>query len=256
MSTPARTVLVHPDAPVLAAATAARLLTRLVDVQSVRSPVHVVLTGGTVGIATLAEVAASPARDAVDWSGVHLWWGDERYLPAGHPDRNETQARTALLDALGDLLPAAQVHAVPADGSAPGIDSPEAAAAAYADELAGFAPEGSAVPEFDVLLLGMGPDGHVASLFPGHAALAVTGTPTVGVHGSPKPPPLRVSLTFEAIRSAHEVWVVAAGAEKADAVASALSDAPVEVTPAAGALGTDTTLWLVDAAAVSRVAPA
>ncbi len=254
--TPARTVLVHPDAPVLAAATAARLLTRLVDVQSVRSPVHVVLTGGTVGIATLAEVAASPARDAVDWSGVHLWWGDERYLPAGHPDRNETQARTALLDALGDLLPAAQVHAVPADGSAPGIDSPEAAAAAYAAELAAFAPAGAAVPEFDVLLLGMGPDGHVASLFPGHAALAVTGAATVGVHGSPKPPPLRVSLTFEAIRSAHEVWVVAAGAEKADAVASALSDAPVEVTPAAGALGTDATLWLVDAAAVSRVAPA
>jgi 6-phosphogluconolactonase len=104
-------------------------------------------------------------------------------------------------------------------------------------------------------MLGMGPDGHVASLFPGHPGVGVTGVSTTGVHDSPKPPPLRVSLTFEAIRAAREVWVVAAGAEKAAAVASALADAPVEVTPAAGALGTKATLWLVDAAAVSDVAP-
>jgi 6-phosphogluconolactonase len=99
----------------------------------------------------------------------------------------------------------------------------------------------------------MGPDGHVASLFPGHEAVGVTGVPTVGVHGSPKPPPERVSMTFETIRAAREVWVVAAGAEKAEAVASALSDAPVDVTPAAGARGTEATLWLVDAAAVAQV---
>lgn len=248
-----RTVLVHPDATVLAEATAARLITRLVDLQSAAAPVHVVLTGGTVGIRTLAAVAASPARDAVDWSGVHLWWGDERFLPDGDADRNETQARDALLDALGDALPAANVHPVRPLDEAAGVVTPEDAAAAYAAELAAFAPEGADVPAFDVLMLGMGPDGHVASLFPGHEALGVTGVPTVGVHGSPKPPPLRVSLTFEAIRAAREVWVVAAGAEKAGAVASALSDAPVERTPAAGARGTDRTLWLVDAAAVSEV---
>lgn len=247
----ARDVLVHPDAATLAAATAARLITHLVDVQSHRAPVHVVLTGGTVGIATLAAVAASPARDAVDWSQVHLWWGDERFLPDGDPDRNETQGRDALLSALGEALPAENVHAVPA--LSPDVPTPEVAAGRYVAELGAYATEGAAVPAFDVLMLGMGPDGHVASLFPAHPGLAVAGTSATGVHDSPKPPPQRVSLTFEAINTARQVWVVAAGAEKAPAVASALSDAPVEVTPAAGVHGTERTLWLVDAAAVSAV---
>lgn len=252
MSAP-RDVVVHPDATTLAAATAARLLTRLVDVQSHRAPVHVVLTGGTVGIATLAAVAEEQARDAVDWSEVHLWWGDERFLEDGHADRNETQARDALITPLGGALPAGNVHPVPALSA--DVATPEEAAAAYAEELAAHAAPGAAVPAFDVLLLGMGPDGHVASLFPGHEALDAAGVATVAVHGSPKPPPLRVSLTFEAIAAAREVWVVAAGAEKAEAVASALSSAPVTETPAAGALGLERTLWLVDAAAVAQVAP-
>ncbi|MFC8600625.1 6-phosphogluconolactonase, partial [Isoptericola sp. NPDC057191] len=210
-------VVVHPDADVLAEAAAARLLTRLLDVQSVRTPVHAVLTGGTVGIKTLAAVAASPLSAAVDWSDVHLWWGDERFLPDGDADRNETQARAALVDALidGSGLPADHVHAMPALGAVVDgvrVQTPEQAAEAYAAELARFSPaaadgDGPAVPEFDVLLLGMGPDGHVASLFPGHAGLAARGA-TVGVHGSPKPPPERVSLTFDALRRAREVWVV------------------------------------------------
>lgn len=243
-----RSVVVHPDDALLAEATAARLLTRLLDVQSVRRPVHAVLTGGTVGIATLAAVAVSPLRRAVDWSGVHLWWGDERFVPAGHEDRNETQARDALLDALvaDDGLPEENVHAMAGPDV---VGTPEESAAAYADELARFA-DGDATPAFDVLLLGMGPDGHVASLFPGHEALAADGT-AVGVHGSPKPPPERVSLTFDAIRSAREVWVVAAGAAKAEPVASALADVPREEIPAAGVAGTERTLWLVDVAAAT-----
>ncbi|NKY38940.1 SLC13 family permease, partial [Cellulomonas septica] len=128
-----RDVVVHPDATVLAEAVAARLLTRLLDLQSHRSPVHVVLTGGTVGIASLAAVARSPLRDAVDWSGVHLWWGDERFLPDGDADRNETQAREALLDGL-DALPAANVHPMPAQSD--DVPTPEASAAAYARTLA------------------------------------------------------------------------------------------------------------------------
>jgi len=191
----------------------------------------VVLTGGTVGIDSLRAVAASPVRDAVDWSGVHLWWGDERFLPDGHADRNETQAREALIDVLGDALPAENVHPMPALSDE--VPTPEVSAALYADSLAA-----AGNPAFDVLLLGMGPDGHVASLFPGHEALGAQYATTVAVHGSPKPPPLRVSLTFDAIRRAREVWVVAAGAEKADAVASALGGASVTVTPAVGALGT------------------
>ena len=240
-------VLVHPDADVLAAATAARLLTRLIDLQSHRSPVHVVLTGGTVGIATLRAAAASPVRDAVDWSGVHLWWGDERFLPDGDPDRNETQARGALIDALGDALPAGNVHAVPPLSA--DVPDAESAARRYAAELRAHAAGDGLAPRFDVLLLGMGPDGHVASLFPGHPGLDVTGLPTAGVHGSPKPPPERVTLTFEAIARAEDVWVVAAGAEKAPAVAAALRGAPVHETPAAGVAGTRRTLWLVDVAA-------
>lgn len=243
-----RTALVHPDPEVLAEAVAARLLTRLVDLQSVQDTVHVVLTGGTVGIASLAAVAASPVRHAVDWSAVHLWWGDERFLPTGDPERNETMAREALLDHL-EGLDEATVHPVPAPGS-PGISTPEDSAAAYAQELAAHAPEGAAlgVPEFDVVLLGMGPDGHVASLFPGHEALAATGT-VVGVHGSPKPPPERTSLTFDALRSAPEVWLVVSGAEKAPIVRRAFEGAPVEEIPATAAVGRVLTLWLLDLAA-------
>jgi 6-phosphogluconolactonase len=137
---------------------------------------------------------------------------------------------------------------------APGVDSPESSAAQYARTLAQHAAPGADVPAFDVLMLGMGPDGHVASLFPGHAALDATGVATVGVHGAPKPPPERVSLTFDALRSAHEVWVVAAGAEKAEAVSRALAHRPVHEVPAAGAHGTRLTLWLVDTAAATVAA--
>ncbi|GAA2729502.1 6-phosphogluconolactonase [Cellulomonas aerilata] len=251
-----RSVVVHPDADLLAQATAARLLLRLLDLQSVRRPVHVVLTGGTVGIKTLAAVADSPLRAAVDWSGVHLWWGDERFLPEGHPDRNETQARQALLDPLGDALPQENVHPMAcADGT---TLTPDDSAVRYCDELATFADPGTppgavAVPAFDVLLLGVGPDGHVASLFPGHEGLEAGGTGAVGVYRCPKPPPERVTLTYDAIHAAREVWLVAAGAEKAAAVGSALAGDPVEKTPAAGAAGTERTLWLLDAAAAGVV---
>lgn len=240
-------VVVHPGAEVLAAATAARLLTRLVDLQSHRAPLHVVLTGGTVGIATLRAVAASPVRDAVDWSQVHLWWGDERFLPDGDPERNETQAREALLDALGDALPAGNVHPVPARSA--DVPDAEAAARAYRAELSAHAPEGRRAPVPDVLLLGVGPDGHVASLFPGKQTVHEQHDLVVAEHDSPKPPPERVSLTFPVIRSAREVWLVAAGAEKAPAVARALVGDGVAGTPAAGAAGTERTLWLLDVAA-------
>ena len=123
MSVP--TVLVHRDPTLLARAVAARLVTRLVDAQAAHSAASLVLTGGRIGIATLAALADAPAREAVDWKRLDLWWGDERYLPAGHPDRNETQARQALLDQL-DLDPG-RIHGVPAADD-PRFDGPEAAA--------------------------------------------------------------------------------------------------------------------------------
>ncbi len=247
----ARLVVVHPDPETLAVGTAARLLLRLMDAQSVHSPVHVGLTGGGMGSRVLAAVAASPLRAAVDWTGVHLWWGDERFLPAGDPERNETQARAALLDALP--LPPENVHAVPPAG--PGVASPHDAAVAYAAELARFAADrddaGPAVPAFDVLMLGVGPDGHVASLFPGQPGIGVLDRTTVGVTHSPKPPPQRVSLTLPAIEAAEEVWLVVAGRDKADAVRRALAGADPAELPAAAVRGRARTLWLLDVEAAS-----
>lgn len=243
-----RRVVVHPDASVLAEAVAVRLLTRVLDAQAVRATVHVVLTGGTVGMATLEHAAHSVVCSAIDWTGVHLWWGDERFLPTGDPERNETQARAALIDRL--LIPPENVHSIPAKG-AEGIATPDDAAAAYAQELSALASDGPAVPRFDVLLLGLGPDGHVASLFPGSASLGVVDRTVVGVLDSPKPPPERVSLTLPAIQSAREVWIVAAGAEKATAVHASLAGLSVSSAPAGHATGTETTLWLIDAAAAA-----
>ncbi len=251
MSTPE--VLIHHDAGLLARAAAARLVTSLVDRQAAAGSASLVLTGGGIGTAVLAELAAAPARDAVDWRRLDIWWGDERFLPAGHPERNETGAREALLRHLA--ADPARVRPMPAaDG--PDGDDPEAAAARYASWLAAAArPEDHGpVPSFDVLLLGIGPDGHVASLFPGLPALYDERT-VVAVRGAPKPPPLRLSLTLPAIRCAREVWVLAAGAEKAGAVRLALSDVgPVQV-PAAGARGRQRTLFLLDRAAASRIPP-
>jgi 6-phosphogluconolactonase len=247
MSTPA--VLVHRDATLLANAVAARLVTRLVDVQSATGSASVVLTGGGIGIAVLSAIAGTPARDAVDWGRLDIWWGDERFLPSGHPDRNETQARDALLDAV-DVDPA-RVRPMPASDAA---DDAESAAEAYAAALRrATRPEDHAdVPAFDVLLLGIGPDGHTASLFPGQPAVYDDRT-VVAVHGSPKPPPTRLTLTFDAINAAREVWMVAAGEEKAAPVAMALGGAGRVQVPAAGVHGRQRTLWLLDAPAAARI---
>jgi 6-phosphogluconolactonase len=211
-----------------------------------------VLTGGGIGTEVLAELGAAPARDAVDWPRVEMWWGDERFVPTGDPDRNETGARAALLDHV-DVLPE-HVHPMPGpDG--PDGDNPEAAAHRYAEWLRAAArPEDhGAVPSFDVLMLGIGPEAHVASLFPGLPALYETERTVVAVRGSPKPPPTRLSLTLPAITSAREVWILASGAEKAGAVRLALSGAgPVQV-PAAGARGRQRTLFLLDRAAAEQV---
>ncbi|RKN04988.1 6-phosphogluconolactonase [Streptomyces radicis] len=236
-------VLVHRDKELMAHAAAARLITAITDAQAASGSASVVLTGGRNGNGLLAALAGSPAREAVDWHHVELWWGDERFLPDGHPDRNHTQAREALLDALP--LDARRVHPMPASDGPHGGD-PEAAAAAYAAELA-------AVPgPFDVLLLGVGPDTHVASLFPGHPAVRVTDRTVTAVTEAPKPPPTRISLTLPAIRSAREVWLLAAGEDKAEAAATALGTDDATRAPASGARGART-LWLLDEAAAAGI---
>lgn len=242
-------VVVAQDPEVLAAAVAARLVTRLVDAQALRGAASVVLTGGGVGIAALDALRRSPARGAVDWRQVDIWWGDERFVAAEDPERNDRQARTALLDDL-DLDPV-RVHPMGAHGGPDGDDA-DAAAARYAAELLRAAPADHDVPPFDVLLLGMGEEGHTASIFPESAA-AHDERSVLGVHGCPKPPPTRVSLGFSALCAAREVWMVVAGEAKAPMVAMALGGAGRVQVPAAGVSGRTATLWLLDEAAASRL---
>ncbi len=232
--------IIAPDADLLAAAIAARFITALADAQAARGTAHAVLTGGSGGNSMMQAVADSPARDSIDWSRVDLWWGDERFAPSGDPDRNDGQARGILLDKLP--LDPARVHAMaPSDGAYG--DDVDAAARGYADELAKAAGRSGGVPVFDVLLLGVGPDGHVASLFPGHPGFAVTTGTVIAVRNSPKPPPTRISLTLPALQSARQTWLLASGSGKADAVARALSG---EKLPAASVHGTDATIWMLD----------
>jgi len=244
-------VIVHRNAQLLASAVAARTVTRLVDSAAARGAASVVLTGGGIGTAVLAELAAAPARDAIDWRQLDIWWGDERFLPAGDPERNETSARAALLDHV-DVDPA-RVHTMPGpDG--PDGDDPDAAAARYVSWLAATTrtADHGPVPAFDVLMLGIGPEGHVASLFPGMPALDDE-RPAVAVRNSPKPPPTRLTLTLPSIQTAREVWILASGEEKADAVARALSGSSPAQVPAAGARGRERTLFLLDRAAAAKV---
>ncbi|GAB3822206.1 6-phosphogluconolactonase [Kribbella italica] len=247
----APTVQVAPDADALAAAVAARFVTRLTDAQTGGRVAHVVLTGGRVASAVYRAVADSAARTAIDWQRVEFWWGDERFLPDGDPERNATQAWDALLSKV-DLDPD-KVHAMAADTG----QGPEAAATAYAEQLAAAAAasasasgETAQVPAFDLVMLGVGPDGHVASLFPGFPQLTIDDTTAVAVHDSPKPPPTRVSLTFPALAHAAEIWFVVAGEDKADAVQTALSGGDV---PAATPQGKERTVWLLDNAAASKI---
>jgi 6-phosphogluconolactonase len=244
-------VIVHADATLLAEAVAARMLVRLIDAQSARGAASVVLTGGRVAAAVYQAVAASPAVGAVDWSRVDFWWGDERFLPSGHPDRNEVQARDAFLAAL-PVDPSRVRPMPPTDG--PDGDDPEAAAARYARELADAAPASAELPHIDLLLLGIGEDGHVASVFPEHPVAYET-RPVAAVRAAPKPPPVRITLTLPAINTAEEVWLIAAGPEKAAPVGMAISGAGPVQLPAGGVSGVERTLWLLDRAAAARVPP-
>ena len=240
-------VVVRPDAGSLARAVADELVTRLAAAQATHGSASVVLTGGGVGTAVLEQVAAVAGAD-VDWSAVDVWWGDERFVPADDDDRNEGAARRALLDVVG--VAPARVHAMPPSDGA--FADPEDAAAWYAGELAAAAPPGRDLPRFDVLLLGIGPEGHTASIFPESPA-AHDERPVFAVRDCPKPPPIRVSLGFSAINAADEVWLVVAGEEKAPAVARALGGAtPVEL-PAAGVRGRRATRWWLDAAAAGEL---
>ncbi|MGL4745641.1 MAG: 6-phosphogluconolactonase [Dermatophilaceae bacterium] len=234
--TTSRLVVIHPSKSALADAAAARLVVALTDAVASRGVADVSLTGGSMGSALVEAITRVPARAALDWSRVHVWWGDERYLPAGDADRNDVQNELAGLGLLG--LDWRTVHRVPGPDTS---GSAEDSAATYATELRHHGNRG-----FDVVVLGVGPDGHVASLFPHHPAAATTGVAAVAVHDSPKPPPVRVSLTRECLERSREVWFIVSGADKADAVRRGVAGAPFDTTPAAHIHGVERTVWLVD----------
>ncbi|CAN5400897.1 6-phosphogluconolactonase [soil metagenome] len=233
---------VHPDAPTLATAIAGELIARLEAAQASGNVPQIGLTGGTIADAVHREIARlSPGSD-VDWTRVVIWFGDERFVAPDSPDRNAGQARAAFLDAVG----AREVHEMPSTADAADLD---AAAASYSADM-----REHGAGQFDVLMLGIGPDGHVASLFPGHPALDVHDQVAVGVTDSPKPPPERVSLTFAALNRAESVWFLASGAGKAEAVAAALADeGTISHTPARGVIGQDETIWFLDHDAASQL---
>ena len=230
----------HEDADALVGDVASALLDRIESAQARGEVPHIGLTGGSIAEALHRELARRAPDSSVDWSRVEFWWGEERFVPAGSADRNARQAREAFLDHVG--VDPAHVHEVPAsDEVATAEESAAAYSAAVRDHGAGA---------FEVLMLGIGPDGHCASIFPGHPALAARDAIAVAVHDSPKPPPDRVSLTFEAMEGSCAVWFIASGEGKADAVARALADdGSVEETPARGVHGDETVWWLDEAAA-------
>jgi 6-phosphogluconolactonase len=244
-------VVISDGPAALAESVAARFVNRLAKCAADGVLVHVSLTGGSMGSAVLAAAARHPRRDRVDWSRVHFWWSDERFVAREHADRNDKQARDALLDEID--IPAANVHSMAASDE--GVDL-DAAAERYAAELARFPQDdGTPWPSFDICFLGVGPDGHIASLFPDRPEILITDRVAVAVRDSPKPPPERVTLTRPVINGSRRVWLVLAGTDKAAALGLALAGASYASVPAGGAKGRRRTIFFVDEAAASQVPP-
>ena len=237
-----------PDSDGLVTAAGERLIGVVDDAIAARGRALIVLTGGGNGNRLMSYLAAQSER--IDWANVHLFWGDERYVTEDDDERNDEQAREALLDHVD--IPARNVHAMPASDGEYGSDL-AAAALAYEQLLAANAEPGDPAPNFDVHLLGVGPEGHINSLFPDTPAVCEATRLVVGVDDSPKPPPQRITLTLPAIQRSREVWLLVSGADKAEAVAAAIGGADPISVPAAGAVGREHTIWFLDANAAAKL---
>ncbi|RKQ36458.1 6-phosphogluconolactonase [Kocuria tytonis] len=234
----------HDGADSLARDTARRVLEVLESAQDERGEATLLLTGGSMGTRVVEELANHGDAPVVDWSRVNVWWSDERFLPGADPERNGVQAA----DVWDDTLELTWDRVHPVAGSDE-IDTVDAAAEDYREELAAAAEQEGSVtglPRFDVALLSLGPDTHVASLFPGRQDVLRTDASVFAVTDSPKPPPARVTMSLEAVNSADRVWLLVSGAAKAEALAAIRRPAvtPVEA-PGSAARGTRETLWLV-----------
>jgi 6-phosphogluconolactonase len=241
----------HHDAEDLATTTAARLATTIARIQAESETASVVLTGGRIAGNVLFALADPMCADTIDWSRIDIWWGDERYLPAGDAERNDDLADRRLLS-LVSIDPSA-VHRIAGPDLTPtATDS----AAKYARELSTAtairARQGR--PAFDIVLLSIGPDGHVASLFPESASLH-SGEFVMAIVDSPKPPPVRVTLGLAALNNCSQAWLLASGEEKAVVIDMLLTQGagPLQI-PAAGIEGIERTLLLIDESAASKLA--
>jgi 6-phosphogluconolactonase len=225
------------DAESLAKGAAEEFVTRLAQLLEELPEVHVQVTGGTIGIATLAAIADREDAHLLDWSRVHVWWGDERFVETDSPDRNSVQAHNAMLK----KLPKTNLHPFPASDEGMTLDE---AANFFSAEVA------SLKPKFSIAFVGVGPDGHICSLFPGKPEIE-PGVLVIAEHDSPKPPPQRLSFSYEAMNSVDEIWFVIAGADKQDAVSVAFGDNPKQL-PVGRVQGKSKTVWFVDQSAGNK----
>lgn len=277
-----RKLVVYPDMDLMIQAGAQRFALALLDLLAERLPdsthrtrVDVALSGGSAA-QPLGLVLDDPLAEAIDWSRVHFWWSDERFVPAYDTDRNALEARRLLLDKLvaDGKLPESNIHEMAADvrstdeiadamaNAESDDDAVRAAADAANDALLDAAARDYEVelirelgpkPTIDLMILGMGPDGHYASLFPGHDEVKVTDRLAVGVNHSPKMPLLRVSLTAQMIASSRRTWFFAAGASKADSLAHVFAKPNNPNYPSSYANGVDEFIWFSTEETVTKL---
>ena len=226
------------DGDAVATGIADAWIKKISELLASKTEIHLQITGGTLGILMLAKAAEHPDLNSIDFDRVNFWWGDERFVDSDSKDRNANQAAAALLD----KIDATRVHEFPAADEGLDLDD---AAQEFADHV------DLVKPHFDLTILGMGPDGHVASLFPGKP-IPAAGVQIIAEHDSPKPPLRRLSFSYEAINASDEVWFVVGGADKADAVEVAFSDEP-ERLPVGRIRGAKRTEWFLDSTAAVRV---
>jgi 6-phosphogluconolactonase len=237
------------DTPQALGEAAAAYVSRLsAEASAERGRFMVALSGGSLPKLLCPPLAAEPLRSQIDWSAWHVFWADERLVPLNHADSNFRLARTTLFNHVG--IPVAQIY--PVDDSF----DPAVTAEAYQAVLAQvFEPLPGQYPRFDLILLGMGEDGHTASLFPYHPLLNETHRWVAAIVDSPKPPPERITLTLPVINNARHVAFVTAGAGKAKILARVLqAAAPLGKLPAQLVQPTTGELsWFVDEAAADKL---
>lgn len=257
-----RLVVKYSNTHLLNQATSARILIELGDILARQDRANIALTGGRDAADIYSLMGFSTLARTVDWSRVHLWWSDERFVGPDDPERNAEQARNAWFGHLIDegLMPRTNVHEMPVDSRSQDeiIRADDAenesilakAAQTYQDEIIGeLGPDG----HMDLAIFGVGPDGHYASLFPDQDAVLIDRNDQLvtGVNHSPKLPPMRLTLTTPFIRRTPKVWVFTSSKEKAWAVSQALKDWDNPHIPSSYARGCRETLWLLDADAAA-----